>query len=181
MSDAPLYGLMAEYESADHLLAAARAAHGDGYRRLEAYSPFPVEGIVELLEPGRERLPLIVLLCALAGGAGFYLLEIWSAVFAYPLNVGGRPLFSWPAFVPPAVEITLLSGALGAVIGMLVLNGLPRLRHPVFEVDGFERASTDRFFLCLRADDPSFDEDRARAALQAGGHSLRVVRVQGMP
>lgn len=158
----PLYGLLAEFPDGDALLDAARAARDHGYARVEAYAPFAVEGLDEAVGMKGNRIPLITLLGGLAGGAGTYFLQWYAAVVDYPINVGGRPLHSWPAFVPATFEITILGAALAAAVGMLALNGLPRLHHPLFEVEEFELASRNRFFLCLPARDPAFD--RARSA-----------------
>ncbi|HEY6863917.1 MAG TPA: DUF3341 domain-containing protein [Burkholderiales bacterium] len=164
---APLWGLMAELADADALLAAAQRAGAAGWRRAEAYSPFPVEGVAEALGFARNRVPLLALLGGVAGGVGGYFMQWYSAVVSYPLNIGGRPLHSWPSFIPATFELTVLGAALAAVFGMLALNGLPRLRHPVFDVPEFDTATRNRFFLCLRADDPKFDDDAARRFLEA--------------
>ncbi len=168
MSARPLYGLLAEFAGAEQLLAAAvrvRAASGDA--RIEAFSPFPIEGLAEALGMRGDRVPLWMLLGALAGGLGTYALECYAAVIDYPINVGGRPLLSWPAFLPPAIEMTLLGAALLGVLAMLVGNGLPRLHHPLFDVPAFDRASADRFFLLLRANHAGFDEVLAWALLES--------------
>ncbi|MFZ1906278.1 MAG: DUF3341 domain-containing protein [Steroidobacteraceae bacterium] len=167
MSRARLYGLLAEFAGADQLLAAARAAHGVASPgALEAYSPFPIEGLDAAVGARPTRVPLWMLLGALAGGLGTYALECYAAVFAYPLDIGGRPLLSWPAFLPPALEMTVLGAAVLGVIAMLAGNGLPRLHHPLFAAAGFERATSDRFFLVLRAMGPDFDVAAARALLE---------------
>ncbi|MGH8137573.1 MAG: DUF3341 domain-containing protein [Steroidobacteraceae bacterium] len=166
MSDSHLHGLLAEFASADQLLTAISRARTEGhYAALEAYSPFPIEGLDVALGPCPDRIPLFMLLGAIAGGVGTFALEWYSAVFDYPINVGGRPIGSWPAFLPPAIEMTVLGAALLGVIAMLMSSGLPRLHHPLFGVEAFERASNDRFFLLLRADDPTFDEQSAREFL----------------
>jgi hypothetical protein len=169
---APLYGLLAEFPSADALLAAARAARAHGYARFEAYTPFAVEGLAELAGLARDRVPLLTLLGGIAGGAATYFLQWYSAVRDYPINVGGRPLHSWPAFLPATFEITILGAALAAVIGMLALNGLPRLYHPLFAVPDFELASRNRFFLCLPARDSAFDAARSGELLRGLGALL---------
>lgn len=167
MSSTPLYGLLAEFAGAEQLLAATRAARGvAGAGEVEAYSPFPIEGLDEAVGARPTRVPLWMLIGALAGGLGTYALECYAAVFDYPLNIGGRPLLSWPAFVPPALEMTVLGAAVLGVIAMLAGNGLPRLHHPLFAVPGFERATSDRFFLVLRAASPDFDVTTARAFLE---------------
>jgi hypothetical protein len=163
---AGVYGLLAEFSSADALCAAARQAREHGYTRAEAYSPFPVEGLDEVLGSGPDRVAPAALVGGLLGGAGTYFLQWYAAVVDYPLNVGGRPLHSWPAFIPATFEITILGAALAAVLAMLVQNGLPRLYHPLFEVVEFELASRNRFFLCLPAHDPVFAPGPARALLE---------------
>jgi hypothetical protein len=167
MSEQKLYGLLAEFAAADRLLEGVRRARAElSDARVEAYSPFPIEGVNEALGPHPDRVPLFVLLGAIVFGAGTYALEWYSAVFDYPLNVGGRPLASWPAFLPPAIEMTVLGAAVAGVIAMLAANGLPRLNHPLFGVAAFERASNDRFFLLLRAAGPGFDASSAHELLE---------------
>jgi hypothetical protein len=161
-----VYGLLAEFPSAESLSAAAKEARANGYTRLEAYSPFPIEGLEEVLGTRRSWIAPATLLGGLLGGGGTYLLQWYAAVIDYPINVGGRPLHSWPAFIPPTFEITILGAALAAVLAMLVQNGLPRLYHPLFEVDEFELASRNRFFLCLPAHDPVFAPGPARTLLE---------------
>ena len=173
---AGIYGAMAEFESAEALLAAVRRARAAGYRRIEAYAPFPVEGLAEAIGFAGNRVPLFALLGGVAGGAGGYLMQWYSAVLSYPINVGGRPLHSWPSFIPVTFELTVLGAALAAVLGMLFLNGLPALYHPVFNAHDFDLATRNRFFLCLRADDAQFDVQRTRAFLD-DLHPLRVVEV----
>jgi Protein of unknown function (DUF3341) len=149
--------LLAEFDSAEQLLAAVRQVRTRAHASMiEAYSPFPIEGLTELLGARPSRIPLGMLLGAIAGGAGTYALEWYAAVIDYPLNVGGRPLASWPAFLPPAIEMTILGAAVVGTLTMLLGNRLPRLYHPLFAVPAFERASGDRFFLLLHpaADDP---------------------------
>jgi hypothetical protein len=152
-----LYGLMAEFDGPEDLLEAARRTYEEGYRRLDAYSPFPVHGLAEAIGFQRTRLPVIVLLGGIAGGVGGYLLQYWISAIDYPLNVGGRPLHSWPAFIPVTFELIILVAALAAVLGMLALNGLPMPHHPVFNVPAFELATRNRFFLCIEATDSKFD------------------------
>lgn len=163
---APLYGLLAEFKTADALLAAGRAARAHGYAQFEAYAPFAVEGLDELVGLKRNHVPLLTLLGGIVGGAGTYFLQWYSAVVDYPINVGGRPLHSWPSFLPATFEITILGAALAAVFGMLVLNGLPQLYHPLFAVEEFELATRNRFFLCLPARDPAFELQRSTELLQ---------------
>ncbi|GAB3669625.1 DUF3341 domain-containing protein [Ramlibacter alkalitolerans] len=161
------WGLMAEFATADALLAAARAAHAAGYRHAEAYAPFPVEGLAEAVGFTRSHVPLFTFIGGAVGGIGGYLMQWYSAVIDYPVNIAGRPLHSWPMFVPVSFELAVLGGALAAVLAMLVGNGLPRLRHPVFGAPDFDLASRNRFFLCLPAHDPVFEAEAARGLLQS--------------
>jgi hypothetical protein len=165
----PVYGLLAEFDSPRSLLAAAQKAYVAGYRKLDAYSPFPIEGLAEAIGFETTRLPLAVLICGIAGGAIGYGMQYYSAVCDYPLDVGGRPLHSWPSFIPVTFELTVLFAALGAVIGMLMMNGLPKPYHPVFNVPEFKLASQSRFFLCLKASDDRFCEAGARSFLNSLG------------
>ena len=162
-----LYGLMAEFDSSADLLDAAQRAYEEGYRRMDAYTPFPVHGLPEALGFHRTRLPLLVLLGGIAGCIGGYSLQYWIAAIDYPLNVGGRPLNSWPAFIPVTFELTVLVAALAAVLGMLALNRLPMPYHPVFNVPEFELASRNRFFLCIEAVDPKFDRGETKHFLES--------------
>ncbi|MGD8377556.1 MAG: DUF3341 domain-containing protein [Acidobacteriota bacterium] len=162
-----LYGLMAEFHDPTTVVNAAQTAYDEGYRTMDAYTPYPLEELAEALGyHTRGRLPKIVLFGGLIGGAAGFLLQYWTAVFAYPINVGGRPLNSWPAFIPITFETTVLFAALAAVLGMLALNGLPMPYHPVFNVERFALASRDRFFLCIEARDPKFDLAATRAFLE---------------
>src|SRR5882724_8210368 len=161
-----LYGVLAEFNTPDELLAATRGARQAGYRQMDAYTPFPVEGLAEALGFQRTGLPFLVLLGGRVGGIGGYLMQYWIAAIDYPLNVGGRPLHSWPSFIPVTFELTILVAALAAVLGMLALNGLPMPYHPLFNVERFERASRDRFFLCIEATDPQFDRENTKRFLE---------------
>lgn len=161
-----LYGLMAEFDDPQTLVAATRRAHDEGYRRMDAYSPFPIEELHEALGQHHSKLPLIVLIGGIIGGLGGYALQYWVAAIAYPLNIGGRPLHSWPAFIPVTFECTILVAALSAVLGMLALNGLPMPYHPVFNVPRFALASRNRFFLCIEAKDRKFDLEATRRFLE---------------
>jgi hypothetical protein len=170
MSDEPaIYGLLAEYTEPDALVAAARQAYEAGYRKMDAYSPMPVEGLAEAIGFERNRLPLIVLIGGLLGAATAYGMMYYSAVHHYPYNIGGRPFHSAPAFVPITFELTVLFAAFAAVLGMLGLNGLPTPYHPVFNAPGFALASRNRFFLCIEAADPRFDLDQTRQFLEGLG------------
>jgi hypothetical protein len=160
------YGLLAEFQDPAALTEAAQAAHAAGYRRMDAYTPIPVEGLSQALGMTHTRLPAAIFLGGLLGGLAGYALQYWVSVEAYPLNIGGRPLHSWPAFIPVVFETTVLGAALTAVLGMLAFNGLPRPHHPLFNVPEFKLASRDRFFLCIEARDRQFDLDQTRDFLE---------------
>jgi hypothetical protein len=164
-----IHGLMAEFDDPNALVAAARRAHDAGYRRMDAYSPFPIEELHDALGMGHTRLPLIVLIGGVCGCLGGYALQYWVSAMAYPINVGGKPYHSWPMFVPVTFECTILAAALSAVLGMLALNGLPMPYHPVFNVPRFALASRNRFFLCVEARDPKFDLEGTRRFLETLG------------
>jgi hypothetical protein len=161
-----VYGLMAEFENPDELLEAARKAHDAGYRRMDGYSPFPIEGLAETIGFHRTWLPLIVLLGGIAGGITGFGMQYYLSAIDYPLNIGGRPLNSWPAFIPITFELTILFAAISAVLGIVLLNGFPRPYHPVFNVHDFAMASRNRFFLCIESSDPKFDREQTRNFLQ---------------
>jgi hypothetical protein len=167
MATIPIYGLMAEFRSPETLLHAAERASQEGFKRMDAYTPFPVEGLAEAIGFRRTRVPLIVLGGGIIGCLGGFFLQYWVAVIDYPLNVGGRPLNSWPAYIPVTFELTILCAALAAFLGVLALNGLPMPYHPVFNVERFELASRNRFFLCIEAADPNFDPDATRGYLES--------------
>ena len=167
MSESRILGLLAEFERAEQLRAGAQHARDDGYTVMEAYSPMPIEGLAEIVHTRGTRVPLWMLLGAIGGGGFTYGLEWYSAVVDYPINVGGRPPFSWPAFIAPALEMTILWAVLLGVAALLAGSRLPMLHHPLFDVRAFERASSDRFFLLLRAEDPKFDAQRTHAFLTA--------------
>ncbi len=164
--DVQYYGLMAEFERPEPLLDAARRAHAAGYRDMDAYTPMPVEGLAEAIGFRSNSVSRIVLCFGLLGAAGGFFLCWWMSVVAYPHVVAGRPLNSWPAYIPITFEGMVLVACLSAVIGMLALNGLPQPYHPVFNVPEFARASCDRFFLCIEATDPQFDPDATRKFLE---------------
>jgi len=153
---------MAEFLSAEELLEATTRAAEAGYRELDAYSPFPVEGLAEAVGFPRTRLPVIVFFGGLLGTCTGFFLQWWPNVIGYPQNIGGKPWDSWPAFIPITFELTILFAALSATFGMIVLNRLPSPYHPVFNVERFAHASKDRFFLLIKADDPKFDAEQTR-------------------
>jgi hypothetical protein len=161
-----LYGVMAEFAGAEALLGAVRKAREAGYAEVEAYSPFPIDGLAEAVGFRRNWVPPIVLAGGLAGGIGGYFMQWYSAVISYPINSGGKPPHSWPEFIPVTFELTVLVAAIAGVLAMLALNGLPRLYHPVFNVRDFDLASRNRFFLCLRACDAKFTPETAREFLR---------------
>lgn len=170
MSTEPVtWGLMAEFEDPDALVAATYRAHYQGYRKMDAFSPFPIEELHDALGAHPSRLPLIVLIGGLAGAAGGYFMQYWMNAVDYPLVVAGKPFNAWPMFIPVTFECTILGAAFAAVLGMLALNGLPQPYHPVFSVDRFALASRNRFFLCIEAADAQFDPQRTRAFLQTLG------------
>jgi hypothetical protein len=162
-----LHGIMARFEEPEELLKAAHKAYGAGYRRMDAYTPMPIEGLAEAIGFTRHWVSLAVLIGGLLGCVGGFGLLYWIAVIAYPHNVGGRPFVSWPMYIPITFECTVLLAGLTSAIGMLIMNKLPMPYHPVFNVQSFaERASIDRFFLCIEADDPKFDRAQTRAFLE---------------
>jgi Protein of unknown function (DUF3341) len=165
MKTESLFGLVAEFVTHEQLVSAAERAYQHGFRKIDAYSPFPVEGLAEALGK-KNRLPLLVLCGGILGGVGGYYMEWYANVVSYPLNVGGRPLHSWPAFIPITFELSVLSAALVAFVFSLALSGLPKPYHPLFNLPEFERASQDRFFLCIEADDPRFDRVATRQFLE---------------
>lgn len=162
-----LFGIMGEFSTPEDLLAATRKARETGYKHVEAYTPFPVEGLAEAVGFRWTAVPLLTLLGGIAGGLTGFGLQYWVAVITYPENIGGRPLNSWVAFVPVTFELTILGASLVAVVSMLALNKLPQPYHPVFNVARFSQASTDKFFLCIEARDPKFDVVETSRFLQS--------------
>jgi Protein of unknown function (DUF3341) len=162
----PVYGMIAEFDNPSTLVNAARAAREKGYRRLDAYSPFPIEELKEALHLRRNKLPLIVLIGGILGLLTGFFLQYYVAVIDFPINVGGRPLNSWPSFIIITFELTILFGAISAVLGLLALCGLPMPYHPVFNVQRFALASRNRFFLCIEARDPLFDPEKTYEFLE---------------
>jgi hypothetical protein len=173
----PIYGLLAEFDSPTALVEAAQQARQAGYRRMDGYSPFPIEELAEARGFEKSSVPLVVLIGGILGGSLGYLMQYWISVINYPLNIGGRPLNSWPAFIVVTFEMTILGAALFTVLGMLALNGLPEPYHPVFHVERFAFATRDRFFLCIEARDPKFD----RAATQKFLEGLKPKQVLEVP
>ena len=162
----PVYGLMAEFDSPQELLDAAQKTHGAGYKQIDAYSPFPIEGLADAVGFHKNYVSLVVLICGMLGGLSGYLLQYYVAVISYPVNIGGRPYHSWPSFIIVTFELTILFGGVSAAVGMLALNGLPQPYHPVFNVPEFARASDNRFFLVVASNDPKYDAARTREFLK---------------
>lgn len=162
----PIYGLVAEFDSPDTLVHATEEAYAAGYRRMDTYTPFPVEEAWEAFHFHRTGVPALVLVAGLSGALTGFLLQVVGSVYDYPINVGGRPLFSWPAFIPITFEMSILLAAFAAVLAVIFLNGLPRPYHPIFNTPNFDRATDDRFFLCIEAKDPKFDPAATRAFLE---------------
>ena len=163
------YGLMAEFDDVNSAVAAARKVYEAGYRRINAYSPYPVEELSEAIGFHKNLVPPIVFIGGLAGCLGGFALLYWTAAIDYPLNVGGRPFLSLPAYIPIMFECTILIASFAAVIGMLFMNGLPRPYHPVFNLPSFARATTDRFFVCIKADDPKYNHESTKTFLASLG------------
>lgn len=177
MAESQLYALLAEFAEPEQLVEAARQVHRQGYRRFESYSPFPVEGLAEAMEFRHTRISMVVLTGGIVGCVGGFFFQWWVNTVAYPINIGGRPFNSWPAFIPVTFEMTILGAALSAVLGMLALNGLPRPHHPLFAVPQFADVTENRFFLSVLAADPEFDEEVTRNFLQ----SLKPLEVIDVP
>ena len=164
---AETFGVMAEFLDAEELLAAVKGARQAGYTRLDAYSPYPIEAVSEeVMNHKKSKVGPLVLIGGLTGAFTGFALQFLTMKFGYPMNIGGRPLNSWPAFIPVSFEMTILFASFAAVFGMFILNGLPRPNHPVFSVDRFERASVDRCFLLIESRDPKFDAQEARSFLE---------------
>jgi hypothetical protein len=176
----PIYGVMAQFATAKDLIDATRKAHDAGYRVMDAYTPFPIEEVSETIGFHRHhnKVPLATLVGGLAGGIGGYILASCAAAVWYPLNIAGRPFITWPMFIPVTFECTILLAGLSCAAGMFAMNGLPQPYHPVFNVPGFDRATNDRFFLCIEARDPKYDEAGVTALL-ASTNAMEVTRVEG--
>lgn len=177
MSGSDIHGVIAEFGAPADLVRAAHAVHAAGYRKVDAYTPYPMEEVLEALDLHHSHVPKLVLGGGLFGLAAGWGLQYWASVIEYPMNIGGRPFNAWPSFVVPSFETTVLFAALAAVFGMLALNGFPQPYHPVFNVPGFSAASRDRFFLCIEADDPRFDRGATLEFLKGLG-AARVQEVQ---
>jgi len=165
----PYYGLLAEFESAEAVVRGAEKIYADGYRKIDGFSPIPVEGLDEALGLHKNRMPLIVLIGGIVGGVGGFAMEEIANVFQFPLDIGGRPFNSWPAFIPIAYELTILFAAIFGVVGMFILNGFPMPYHPCFNVPRFEAASRDGFFICIEAADEKFDLEKTKSFLRSIG------------
>ncbi|HXW55864.1 MAG TPA: DUF3341 domain-containing protein [Candidatus Cybelea sp.] len=162
-----IYGLLAEFETPEQVVRAAQKTHDAGFRAIDAFTPFPVEGIAEAVGFRTSILPLLVLCGGISGGLLGFFMCYYANVISWPWNIGGRPYNSWPAWIPITFELTILGAALTATFGMLALNGMPTPYHPVFNVPRFALASTDRFFLCIKARDKKFDLAKTRAFLES--------------
>jgi len=162
----PIYGIMAEFDSAQALVDAARATHEAGYKKIDAYSPFPIEGLAEEIGFHHDEVPLVVLIGGIVGGLTGFFMQYWISVIDYPLNIGGKPYNSWPAFIVITFEMTILFAGISAVLGMLALNGLPMPYHPVFNVPRFSAASKDRFFLIVFSSDKKYKANEVRNFFQ---------------
>jgi hypothetical protein len=172
----PLYGLLAEFESPEALLAAAHQTQAAGYKRVDAFTPMPVEGLADAVGFHRSSLPLVVLIGGILGGLTGFGMQYYANVFSFPMNVAGKPLNSWPAFIPITFELTILGAAIFCVFGMLAMNGLPAPYHPVFNVPRFALATRDRFFLLIKARDRKFDLAKTKEFL-ASLHAREVSEV----
>ena len=166
MKDPKIYGLMAEFDDVNSAITAAQRAYSAGYRKMDAYAPFPVEELSEAIGFHRNGVALVCLIGGLLGCTGAYVLQWWINTISYPINIGGRPFHSWPSFIIVTFEMTILFSGLSAVFGMLALNGLPMPYHPVFNVPRFEAASKDKFFLVIFSSDRHYDGTRTRQFLE---------------
>lgn len=164
--DQPTYGLMAEFDSHTELLRAAEAVRDRGYRRFDTFTPYPIEGMMEAMGKSDHRLSYIVLFGGIVGALSGFFMEWFASVRSYPLNVGGRPWNSWPSFIPITFEMGVLFASFAALFGFMALSHLPKPYHPVFNVPRFSQATRDRFFLCIEAVDPRFDEPATRRLLE---------------
>jgi Protein of unknown function (DUF3341) len=160
-----IYGIMAEFDNPTDLVRAANAANAQGYRKMDAYTPYPIEELHHALHLHRNKLPLIVLLGGICGGLTGFLLQVYITVYNFPTNIAGRPLFSWPMYIVITFELTVLFASASATFGLLALCGFPRPYHPVFNVPRFSLATRDGFFLCIEAEDPLFELDKTKTFL----------------
>jgi hypothetical protein len=172
-----MYGLIAEFKDDQALVDAARQTRAAGYRNVEAYAPFSVDGLSDAIGFRKDRIAPITLAGGICGGVGTYFMQWYAAVIDYPINSGGRPLHSWPAFIPATFEMTVLGAALAAFFGMLLLNGLPKLYHPIFNAPDFDLASRNRFFICINSSDPRFDAAATREFLE----KLTPIKIDEVP
>jgi len=172
-----IYGLLAEFDEPEALIAAAKRVHEEGYKRADAYSPFPMDEVTHALGFHKTRVPLVVLIGGLIGGFGGFFMMWYANVLSWPWIVAGRPPNSWPAWIPITFELTILFAGIAALLGMFALNGLPMPYHPLFNVPTFQLASRDRFFICIEARDKKFDRERTREFLL----SLRALEVVEVP
>ena len=180
MAERRLYGAVAEFATPDALLEAARRMRENGYTKMDACTPFPVHGIDRALGIPHSRLGYIVFAGGLTGFVAGILLQWWTGAVDYPLLVGGKPLFAFEPSIPIIFELTVLLSAFAAVGGMLALNRLPRLHHPLFELEAFHRVTNDRFFLAVEAADPKFRPDETKALLESlGAESAALVEEEG--
>ena len=171
-----LFGYAAEFETPEALITAARLAREAGYTKMDAFSPMPVEGLSEAIGYRNKQMPFLMLMGGLTGGSLGMFGQWYASAQSYPLNVGGRPYFSWPMFIVPTFEMTILFAALTGVFGMIILNGLPQPYHSIFNTPGFDRASSDRFFLAIESRDPKFDGESTRQFMEG----LSAVRVSAV-
>ncbi|MGH9430453.1 MAG: DUF3341 domain-containing protein [Terriglobia bacterium] len=163
----PMYGLIAEFDRPEDVVRGARAAREAGYREMDAYAPFPVEGLAEAVGFPKTRLPLITIIGGFIGCFGGFYLQVYPNSFGFPLDIGGKPYYSWPMFIPITFELTILFAALFCVFGMIIIDGFPTPYHPVFNAPHFERATRDKFFLCIKARDRKFDLEGTRDFLSS--------------
>ncbi|MGH9737834.1 MAG: DUF3341 domain-containing protein [Candidatus Acidiferrales bacterium] len=166
MSGKTMYGLMAEFETPEEVLAAAHRTREAGYQRIDAFSPIPVDGLAEAIGFDWTSLPIVTLIGGILGGLTGFFMCWYANVISFPLDIGGKPLNSWPAWIPITFELTILGGAIATVVGMLAMNGLPTPYHPVFNVDRFALSTTDKFFLCIKSRDKKFDLAETKAFLE---------------
>lgn len=164
---APVYGVMAEFETPGALVRAAKATVAKGYKKFDAFTPFPIEELSDAMHLHHNKLPLIVLLGGICGGTLGYLLQYFITVIYYPINIAGRPLHSWPSYIIITFELTILLASISAVFGLFALCGLPMPYHPTFNVPRFAMASNDRFFLCIESTDPLFDRTKTGEFLES--------------